>query len=444
MERLSMLGSAVFAAAVVSAVVALGACSPSEDSGGGSEGTLDVGLLMPTTGPVAAAGTDMLHGWQLWFKQHGDEIAGRKIVSTHEDTAGDPTTALTKARRLVQQKNAEILVGPLLANEGYALTGLLEENEDTVVGLNPVSSSDDLSQRKRVKNFIRTGGWQSSSPAHVAGDWAAQNGWKRVATLCADYAFGYENCGGFTNTFSDRGGEVVNQLYAPLGTTDYSSYLAQIDPNSVDGVFATVVGADSPRFIKAWNDLGLKGKVPLIANETTFEQSTLRGISGDSPVGLESFGHYAEGRTAPGTRDFVDAYEKEYGEKPGYYSCATYTAAQWLTKALEELDGDISDTDEFIATLNSVKLDDSCFGPMRLDKYGGTVQDMYLRKVVRASDGGLVNEVTKTYPDISQFWNYDPEAFLKQPVYSREDQGEDWPTSCEDFAKDCPLNSGDS
>jgi branched-chain amino acid transport system substrate-binding protein len=439
MQRWRAILSAAFATAM--AVVALGACSPGEDSGGGSEGTLDVGLLMPTSGPVAAAGTDMRHGWELWFKQHGDEIAGREIVSTHEDTAGDPTTALTKARRLIQQTNAGILVGPLLANEGYALTGLLEENED-VVGLNPVSSSDDLSQRKRVKNFIRTGGWQSSSPAHVAGDWAAEKGWKRVATLCADYAFGYENCGGFTNAFSDRGGEVVQQLYAPLGTTDYSSYLAQIDPGSVDGVFATVVGADSPRFIKSWSDLGLKGKVPLIANETTFEQSTLRGISGDTPLGLESFGHYAEGRTSPGTRDFVDAYQKAYGERPSYYACATYTAAQWLTEALEQLNGDISDTEQFIDTLNSVELDDSCLGPMRLDKYGGTVQDMYLRKVVRSSDGGLVNEVTKTYPDISQFWNYDPETFLEQPVYSRQDQGEDWPTSCEDFVQDCPLNGG--
>jgi branched-chain amino acid transport system substrate-binding protein len=76
---------------------------------------------------------------------------------------------------------------------------------------------------------------------------------------------------------------------------------------------------------------------------------------------------------------------------------------------------------------------------MKLDRFGGTVADVYLRKVVRAEDGGLVNRVERTYEDVSQFWRYDPEAFLRQPVYSRGDQGADWPSSCADYASECPL-----
>jgi branched-chain amino acid transport system substrate-binding protein len=443
MDRQRRCRRAGTAATMTLAVIALAVagCGPGkEGGGGGKKGTLNVGLVFPLTGNTAASGKDMQHGWQLWFKQHGDKVAGRKIASTQEDSAGDPTTMLTKARRLVQQKQAKILVGPLLANEAYALAGFLKTTKD-VVGITPVSSSDDLSQRKRVKNFIRTGGWQSSTPPHVSGDWAARKGYKRVATLCNDYAFGYESCGGFVDTFTDRGGKVVKQLYAPLGTSDYSSYLAQIDPKSVDAVFVTMVGADAPRFLKAWTDLGLKDKVPLIAAETTVEQSALRGIRGDSPFGIESFGHYAEGRDAPATRDFVDAYKKAYGQLPSYYACATYTAGQWLTEALKKLNGDTSDTQKVIDTLNSVKLDDSCFGPMQLDDHGGTVANVYLRKVGR-DQGALVNQVQKTYPNISQFWNYKPDAFLKQPVYSRKYQGKDWPTSCDAFAKDCPLKGG--
>jgi branched-chain amino acid transport system substrate-binding protein len=443
-DRCARRRVAIAALVALAALAAVGAgCgSPGDEGGGGgNKGPITVGLLFPTSGNVAAAGTDMLHGWQLYFKQHGSKVAGRKIVSKHEDTAGDPTTTLTKARRLVQQDQAKVTVGPLLANEAYALAGYLKQTKN-VIGLNPAGSSDDLSQRKRVDNFIRAGGWQSSTPTQVAGDWAARQGWKRVATLCNDYAFGYENCGGFVNTFTDHGGTVVKQLYAPLGTTDYSSYLAQIDPKSVDGVFVNAVGADSPRFIKAWKDLGLKGKVPLIANETTFEQSTLRNVKGDDPIGLESFGHYAEGRDAPGTRDFIDAYEKAYGQEPGYYSCSTYTAAQWLAEALKKLDGDISDTGKFRDALNSVKLDDTCFGPMHLDKYGGTVANVYMRKVIRDSRGRLFNKVLKTYPNTSQFYNYKPEQYLKQPVYSRKDQGKNWPTSCDAYARDCPLKGG--
>ena len=188
--------------AAVGAALAIAACgAPSDSGGGGAKGNLNVGTLFPTSGTVAASGTDMLHGWQLWWKLNGSKVAGRTIVSKQEDTAGDPTVTLSKARKLVQQSQSKIVVGPLLANEGYALAGYLKQNP-SVVGLNPVASSDDLSQRKRVSNYVRAGGWQSSTPAQPAGDWAADQGWKRVITLCNDYAFGYENCGGFTNTFT--------------------------------------------------------------------------------------------------------------------------------------------------------------------------------------------------------------------------------------------------
>jgi branched-chain amino acid transport system substrate-binding protein len=408
-------------------VLSLAACSaPEQATRDVDQGPITVGLLSPTTGAVAAAGTDMKNGWDLWFRLNGDTVAGRRIETVHEDAAGDPTTALTKARRLVEQEGAKILSGPLLANEGYALAGYVKETAD-LVALNPVASSDDLSQRKRVRTYIRAGGWQSSTPAHAAGVWAAERGWKRVATLCNDYAFGYENCAGFVNTFTDEGGEVVKQLYAPLGTSDYSSYVAQIDPEDVDGVFVETVGADSPRFLAAWDSLGFKDKVPLISNETTVEQSALRTIKGDGPLGLMSFGHYAEGREDPATADFVREYRAAYGMRPSYYACATYTAAQWLTEALEQTGGKIADTDALVKAIEGVQLENTCFGPMKLDQWGGTVANVYLRKVVRAEDGGLVNQVENTREDVSQFWDYDPGAFLKQPVYSRGYQGTDWP-----------------
>ena len=414
-------------AVLILAVLALSACSaPEQATRDVDEGPIKVGLLSPTTGAVAAAGTDMKNGWDLWFRLNGETVAGRQIETVHEDTAGDPTTALTKARRLVEQEGAKILSGPLLANEGYALAGYVKETAD-LVALNPVASSDDLSQRKRVPTYIRAGGWQSSTPAHAAGEWAAERGWKKVATLCNDYAFGYENCAGFVNTFTDHGGEVVKQLYAPLGTSDYSSYVAQIDPDEVDGVFVETVGADSPRFLAAWDSLGFKDKVELISNETTVEQSALRTIKGDGPLGLMSFGHYAEGREDPATAEFVREYTEAYGMRPSYYACATYTAAQWLTKALEETGGKIADTDALVKAIEGVQLEDTCFGPMKLDQWGGTVANVYLRKVVRAEDGGLVNQVERTNEDVSQFWDYDPDEFLAQPVYSRGYQGTDWP-----------------
>jgi branched-chain amino acid transport system substrate-binding protein len=427
-------------AAALVLVLILAACSaPGEDEGegGGDEGPITVGVIVPTTGVVAAAGTDMLNGWNLYWELNGNEVAGRTIETIHEDNAGDPTTTLTKARKLVEQDGAAVIVGTLLANTALALAEYLDPLDD-VIGLNPAGSADDLSQRGVVDNYVRAGGWQSSSPAHVAGNWAYEKGYRKIITLCQDYAFGHENCGGFTNTFTDRGGEIVQQLWAPLGTPDYSSYLSDIDPESADAAFVLTVGADSGRFVKQWEDFGLKDKLPLIGGETTLEQSLLRAM-GDEALGLQSFGHYAEGREDPATQEFVDEYVKAYDQLPSYYSASTYTAAQWFAETLEAEDGDMSDVPAFLDTLKSNQLDNSPFGPMQLDEYGGTIATMYLREVAKDEEGRLYNKVVEEYPETSQFWNYDPQAFLDQPVYTREYLGEDWPESCDQFVTDCPL-----
>jgi branched-chain amino acid transport system substrate-binding protein len=44
---------------------------------------------------------------------------------------------------------------------------------------------------------------------------------------------------------------------------------------------------------------------------------------------------------------------------------------------------------------------------------------VYIRKVEKKA-GKLVNTVIKTYADVSQFWTYDPDEFLKSPVYNRD------------------------
>src|SRR5262249_46030378 len=73
----------------------------------------------------------------------------------------------------------------------------------------------------------------------------------------------------------------------------------------------------------------------------------------------------------------------------------------------------------FLKAMHDVRLGGGPIGPIRLDEYGTPVLDIYIRKVERR-DGKLVNAILKTYPQVSQFWTYDPTTFVTQPVFSRE------------------------
>jgi len=68
--------------------------------------------------------------------------------------------------------------------------------------------------------------------------------------------------------------------------------------------------------------------------------------------------------------------------------------------------------------MHEVRLTQGPIGPVRLDEYGTPILDIHIRKVARVN-GKLTNTTVKTYPQVSQFWTYDPKKFIEQPVFSR-------------------------
>jgi branched-chain amino acid transport system substrate-binding protein len=258
--------------------------------GGGGGGTIKIGVLRPSTGTLAALGKDMEAGWDLFWAQNGKTVAGKTIEYVFADSAGNPSIGLTKANQLVKGENVDIVAGPLSAAVGLAVAAAMAKaNMPTVM---PIVSSDDLTQRTIYPNVVRLAGWTSSQTTHPFGEWAYEQGYRNILTLGADYAFGWETVGGFVNTFTDKGGKIVKQLWAPLGTTDFSTYVAQIGASKQDAVFYCELGGDEVNFFKAYKQFGLYGKTPLIGNETTTDQSVLRTL-GDNALGLITCAHFA-------------------------------------------------------------------------------------------------------------------------------------------------------
>jgi branched-chain amino acid transport system substrate-binding protein len=279
-----------------------------------------------------------------------------------------------------------------------------------------VVSADDLTQRKPVKWAVRSG-WSSSLPNHPFGEWVHKSlGYKRVVTVAMDYAFGWEQVGGFQRTFEEAGGQIVQKLWPPLGTTDFGPYLAQIKRDA-DAVFAVMVAASALRFPKQYQDAGLKARLPLIGGGTSFDEFVFPSL-GDEAVGAITPMIYSAAIDTPVNRRFVKEFRTKYKKVPGYYGEASYTAARWINEAAKAVGGNVEDKEKFLAALRRVEIPDAPRGPIKLDAYANPIETVYVRKVER-KDGELWNTVIQTFPAVSQFWKYKPEEFLKQPVYDR-------------------------
>src|SRR5436853_81156 len=135
-------------ALVATLTLALAGAAPAMAQGG----PIKIGLLTPLTGAASALGKDMLGGTELYLDEIGRQVAGRKIELIVEDTEGVTATALTKARKLVDQDRVHILTGGLLASTGYAIHPFADGAK--LPTTYPVMSSDDLTQRKPAKSVL--------------------------------------------------------------------------------------------------------------------------------------------------------------------------------------------------------------------------------------------------------------------------------------------------
>jgi branched-chain amino acid transport system substrate-binding protein len=378
------------------------------------KGPIKIGVITAMTGGAAQIGKDMTNGISMWLDENGGMIAGRKVEVIVEDSQGQPNVALTKLQKLVESDHVHVLVGEIFAHIGYAMAPKVDEYK--VPMLYPVIAADDLTQRKPAKWVVRTG-WASSQPNHPFGEYAAKTlGYKRVVTVAIDYAFGWEQVGGFQKTFEENGGQIVQKLWAPLNTTDFAPYLSQVRRDA-DAVFAMMVSISASRFPKQYQDAGLKAKLPLIGGGTTFDEFVLPSL-GDEAIGGMSPLIYSAALDTPTNKKFVAEYRKKYGKVPSYFSETCYTSTRWINEAAKAIGGDVENREKFLDALRKVEIPDSPRGPVKLDAYGNPVQNIYIRKVEK-KDGELWNTVVFTYPAVSQFWKYKPEDFLKQPVYDR-------------------------
>jgi branched-chain amino acid transport system substrate-binding protein len=375
---------------------------------------IKIGLMTVKTGGLAAGGIHLEEGITCFLKERNFTLAGRRIELIVADTAGVPATAKTKAIELVERDKVDLIMGPLAAFEWLAIEDYLGEHKMPTLGF---GGAEDLTQRRRNGYQVRTSN-SSAQCLYPLADYARKEMKLNVAVTAGDdFAFGYEQAGGFQMAFEEGGGRVIKKLWSPFNTPDYLPYLVQIDPKEADAVVLLYAGANPIKFVKQYRDQGFT--LPLLGGSTVADDSIMRNF-GDEAIGLVNSIGYTLDLDTDANRRFIAAMKKYYGaDVPiGFYAAALYVNGQILEAALTATAGD-AQPDKLIAAVKQVSLNDTPRGPVKFDDYGNLTFTVYVRKVEKKG-GKLVNTTIKSYPDVSQFWHYDPKKFLAQPVFSRD------------------------
>jgi len=163
-----------------------------------------------------------------------------------------PATALKETRRLMQQLNADVMVGPLSGDEAVAIANWAKTHPTKTVIIGTAASQDPTMQIA-PKNLFRYHGdgaqWNAGIGEIVYKKW----GWRNAAIIMDDYSFAWTSAAGIIVDFCASGGKITKRVFPPLNTTDYSAYVRQLPPpNQVDGYFWVVGGTGTDPAFKAF------------------------------------------------------------------------------------------------------------------------------------------------------------------------------------------------
>jgi branched-chain amino acid transport system substrate-binding protein len=376
--------------------------------------SIKIGLLTVKTGPLAQGGVQMEQGVQTFLKETDNMMAGRKVELVIGDTGGAPAGAKTKAQELVERDKVDVILGPLAAFELYAINEYIQQQKTPTLSL---AAADNLTQRQPNPFLLRASATSSQAMQPMGHYAATEMKLKRVFCVVEDLSFGYEQMGGFQAAFENDGGCVVNKLWPPLVTPDYTPYIAQIA--DCDGVCQGFAGSNPLRFMKAYAGAGLK--YPVVSGETGGDDALLKSF-GDEAIGLTSCCPYSLDLENDANKRFVEGMMKNFNVLPGFYAAGLYVNCQVVEAALKA-GGDPGDKEKFMTTLRAVALSETPRGPIKFDHFGNVVGTFCIRRC--GTEGAkyglkLWNKIIKTYDNVGQFWTWPEQEFLAHPVYSRD------------------------
>lgn len=345
-----------------------------------------VGVLSPLSGVYASLGTNKLNGIKMLFNEKGMKAGGRALELAVEDTEAKPQEGLRKARKLVEQDNADVLLGVISSAIGYALKDYVGRAKK--VWVTTGAAADGIFKKANnnpyaFRSSLST--WQANNPM---GTWLGDKGFKNVFVTGPDYAMGREALDAFDKTFQVKGAKRAGGVYPPLGTTDFAPYLAEIKRAGPDLVYASYAGSDAVRFVQQFASFGLGSSMKLAGYGYLAEEDTFTA-QGDAALGVYSGLNWAYGIDTPINKDFVANYRKAYNSIPTVDSVAGYVGAQVVWDAINRLGGKVDNQDALSKAIEETKIE-TPRGPISFDPdTHNVIQNIYIREAVK--DGNEIH-----------------------------------------------------
>jgi len=358
-----------------------------------AQDTVKIGLIVPMTGGQASTGKQIDNAIKLYMQQNGDTVAGKKIEVILKDDAALPDNTKRLAQELIVNAKVNIIAGFGVTPAAFAAAPLATQAKVPEI----VMAAGTSVITEKSPYIVRTS-FTLPQSSTVIGDWAVKNGIQKVAVLVSDYAPGVDALASFKEHFEGGGGKIVEEVKVPLANPDFAPFLQRMKDAKPDAMFVFVPAGQGGNFMKQYVERGLdKSGIKVIGPGDVMDDDLLNNM-GDAAMGVVTAHIYSAAHPSQKNKDFVAAYEKAYGTRPGFMAVGGYDGIHLIYEALKKTGGK-ADGDTLVGAMKGMAWE-SPRGPISIDpETRDIVQNVYIRKVEK-KDGQLYNIEFATFGPI--------------------------------------------
>jgi branched-chain amino acid transport system substrate-binding protein len=347
------------------------------------KGPIKIGILGPYTGVFAVYGLKTIEQpVRLYLQEHGNKIAGRPVEVVVADDQGKPNVEIEKARDLIENQKVNVIIGVVNSAAALAVRDYLDKQK--VLTLVTVAGARDITQSRKSDAIFRFS-FANGQTEPAGAVLAKLVGIKSMAAIGADYVAPHELLEALIDNFRKVGGTVPMTLWSPLGTADFSSYLAQLKQvtGEVDAVSPMLFGADPVRFFNQYREFGMTKALYVFGDVT--EQTAFLDQVGETASGSKTYWYYSPYLENAENTAFRTAFLKTYNRLPGAFSFDSWAAMQYFDAAATKLNGNVSDFEGMKNAFETIKIN-SPAGPIHFSDHQ-IVHNVYLNEIKKGPDG---------------------------------------------------------
>ncbi|SHM43650.1 amino acid/amide ABC transporter substrate-binding protein, HAAT family [Paracoccus solventivorans] len=364
------------------AAAALSAAALSAAAGAAwAQDTVKIGALMIDSGPLAAFYQYSVAGLETAVVEINEAggINGRPVELVSMTYSGTPEAALQTATRLVKNDKVAAVTGMIPTAVALAIAGRATAL-DTII-IDPLSAAGTRCNQ----NYFRV----KASSEMLGATYKAflqQNPLESWDIIAGDTTSGHDNAESFAEDVQELGGEVRKQLFTPVPTPDFGTYITQLNQEPAKGLLAIVYGADGVTFAKQQQQFGLLDKYEVVLGNNFAIPAVLPAM-GEAALGVIQNVTYVPQVEGDGPRKFADAFEKIAGHEPDDVAFDMYTSMIALAQAMNK-----AGTQESAAVSKALEglVIDSPVGPLeiRAEDHQMTRPYIFAEVVAAAPDSG--------------------------------------------------------